>query len=44
MTIQDYRWNATAEGWAYHAKNDPQMSQWLATAERERGNNNRVDE
>jgi hypothetical protein len=44
MTIKDYRWNGTAQGWAYHAKNDPKMAQWLETAERERGNNKRVDE
>ena len=33
MTIRDYRWGATAQGWAYHAKNDKKMAQWLADAE-----------
>jgi hypothetical protein len=37
MTIKDYRWNATAEGWARHAANDEKMAQWLAEAERQRG-------
>ncbi len=36
MTIKDYRWNATAQGWAFHALNDPKMAQWLADAERGR--------
>jgi ankyrin repeat protein len=36
MTIRDYRWNATAEGWARHAANDETMAQWLANAERQR--------
>ena len=44
MTIKDYRWGGTAEGWAYHANNDPEMAQWLATAERERAIKKRVDE
>jgi hypothetical protein len=29
MTIRDYRWNATAEGWARHGKGDEKMAQWL---------------
>ena len=29
MTILDYRWNATAEGWARHAAHDEKMAQWL---------------
>ena len=33
MTIKDYRWNATAQGWAYHANKDLKMAQWLADAE-----------
>ena len=33
MTIVDYRWGATAEGWARHAANNEKMAQWLATAE-----------
>jgi hypothetical protein len=44
MTIQDYRWGGTAEGWAYHVGKDRGMAEWLATAERERGNDKRVDE
>jgi hypothetical protein len=34
MTIRDYRWNATAEGWAYHAAKDKNMAEFLARAER----------
>ena len=33
MTIRDYRWNATAEGWAYHAAKDKNMAEFLARAE-----------
>lgn len=36
MTIHDYRWNATAEGWARHAANDTNMADSLARAERAR--------
>jgi hypothetical protein len=36
MTIKDYRWNATAQGWARHAANDEKMAQWLEDAERRR--------
>lgn len=36
MTIRDYRWNATAQGWAYHAAKDEKMSEWLAEAQRRR--------
>jgi hypothetical protein len=36
MTIVDYRWGGTAEGWARHAANNEKMAQWLATAERQR--------
>jgi hypothetical protein len=36
MSIEDYRWNATAEGWARYGKNDEKMAQWLADAERQR--------
>ena len=35
MTRLDYRWNATAEGWARYAANDEQMADFLAAAERE---------
>jgi hypothetical protein len=36
MTIRDYRWNATARGWAFYAKNDEKMAKWLEEAERNR--------
>jgi len=36
MTIEDYRWNATAQGWARYAANDEKMAQWLKDAERQR--------
>ena len=36
MTILDYRWNATAEGWARYGANNPTMGDWLAEAERRR--------
>jgi hypothetical protein len=36
MTIHDYRWNATAEGWARHAAKDTKMADFLARAERAR--------
>jgi hypothetical protein len=36
MTIRDYRWNATAEGWAFHAANDEKMAQWLHDAQERR--------
>src|SRR5262245_25384972 len=36
MTIRDYRWNGTAQGWAFHAANDGKMAQWLEEAERRR--------
>jgi hypothetical protein len=36
MTIKDYRWNATAEGWARHGKGDEKMAQWLEDADRQR--------
>lgn len=36
MTIQDYRWGGTAEGWAYHVGKDRGMAEWLAAAERSR--------
>ena len=36
MTIKDYRWNATAQGWARHAAKDEKMAQWLEEAERQR--------
>ena len=36
MTIRDYRWNATAAGWARYAANDEAMARWLEEAERQR--------
>jgi hypothetical protein len=36
MTIKDYRWNATAQGWARYAAKDEKMAQWLQDAERQR--------
>jgi hypothetical protein len=33
MTIKDYRWKATARGWAMHARKDETMAKWLAEAE-----------
>jgi hypothetical protein len=36
MTIKDYRWNSTAQGWALYAKKDQKMAQWLEEAERQR--------
>jgi len=36
MTIKDYRWNATAKGWARYAARDEKMAEWLEAAERQR--------
>jgi len=36
MTIIDYRWGGTAQGWAYHAAKDEKMAQWLAEAQQRR--------
>ncbi|HKE95971.1 MAG TPA: hypothetical protein VKB34_16810 [Povalibacter sp.] len=36
MTTPDYRWNATAEGWAYHAAKNERMVEFLADAQRRR--------
>ena len=36
MTILDYRWNATAQGWAAVAAKDEKMAQWLAEAHQRR--------
>lgn len=35
MTTRDYRWQATAEGWARYAAKDEQMANFLAEAERQ---------
>lgn len=37
MTIVDYRWGATAQGWAHYAAQDEKMAQWLAEAHQRRG-------
>ena len=36
MTIKDYRWDSTAQGWAYYAAHDEKMAQWLAEAQQRR--------
>jgi len=36
MTIVDYRWGGTAEGWARYAANNEKVAQWLATAKLQR--------
>jgi hypothetical protein len=36
LTITDYRWNSTAQGWARYAAKDEKMAQWLEDAERQR--------
>jgi hypothetical protein len=36
MTIRDYRWNATAEGWARYGAGNASMGDWLAEAQRRR--------
>ena len=36
MTIRDYRWDGTAQGWAFHAAKDEKMARWLEEAERQR--------
>jgi hypothetical protein len=36
LTIKDYRWNSTAQGWALYGKKDQKMAQWLEEAERQR--------
>ena len=36
MTIKDYRWSSTAQGWARYAAKDEKMAQWLEDAERQR--------
>jgi hypothetical protein len=44
MTIEDYRWGGTAQGWAYHAAGNEKMAQWLGDAERKRGKDKGVAE
>jgi hypothetical protein len=36
LTIRDYRWDATAQGWARVAAKDEKMAQWLEGEERRR--------
>ena len=36
LTIEDYRWKSTAKGWAFYAKQDEEMANWLGEAERQR--------
>jgi hypothetical protein len=36
MTIKDYRWGGTAQGWAYHPARNEKMARWLGEAERKR--------
>jgi hypothetical protein len=36
MTIEDYRWHATARGWAFYAAKDEKLAEWLGEAERRR--------
>jgi len=36
MATLDYRWNATAEGWARHAAKDDRLADFLADAARRR--------
>jgi ankyrin repeat protein len=36
MTILDYRWGATAQGWAHYAAKDEKMAQWLREAQQRR--------
>jgi hypothetical protein len=36
MTIEDYRWGASAHGWALHGLKDERMARWLEDAERRR--------
>jgi hypothetical protein len=37
LTLKDYRWHSTAQGWARYGKGDEAMAQWLADAEQRRG-------
>lgn len=39
MSIKDHLWNSTAQGWAFHAANDPKMAHSLTDAERQRNSN-----
>jgi hypothetical protein len=41
MTIRDFRWDGTAEGWASVAANDEKMAQWLRDAQQRREQSSR---
>jgi hypothetical protein len=43
MTRKDYRWNATAQGWARYGNNDEAMAVWLEEAERQQAHTKRDD-
>jgi len=36
MTIKDYPWKSTAQGWALYGRKDQEMAEWLEQAERQR--------
>ena len=36
LTIKDYRWDSTAQGWAFYGLKDEAMARWLEEAERAR--------
>ena len=36
MTLTDYRWGGTAQGWAYNAAKNEKMADWLGEAEQRR--------
>ena len=38
MTIMDYRWGGTAQGWAYYAMKNEKMAQWLEEQEKQQKN------
>jgi hypothetical protein len=37
MTIHDYRWDSTAEGWARYAAKDEELANWMADAKARQG-------
>lgn len=41
MTIKDYRWKSTAQGWALYGKKDEKMAKWLEEAERQQAQETR---
>jgi hypothetical protein len=38
MTIVDYRWGGTAQGWAYYAMKNEKLAQWLEEREKQQKN------